>query len=179
MNLLIAGFLLSVVLSSGFASTILYGEFTTLSYTTAEIPIPPDLACQEAGQRFPGYAILNSHELSAEELAAIQYVTNHLRSGEAVAIMGVLSWCTSSLAYSKVALLGGLLQNQTLSLTSLYKVANESDAYRKLSAGRVRFVYLNQQDLNALKGHQVLFQAITALPIAFANNEVTVYALKG
>ena len=178
MNLLIAGFLLSVVLSSGFASTILYGEFTTLSYTTAEIPTPPDLSYATAGQRFPGYAVLNSHELAPEELAAIQYVTDNLKSSEAVAIEGGLSWGPNSFPYSKVALIGGLLQNQTFSLTSLYGMTNKSETYRALSEARVRFVYLNQHDLSYLKEHPPLFQAITALPIAFTNREVTIYTLK-
>jgi hypothetical protein len=177
-NWLIAGFFLSLVLSSGFASTILYGEFTTLSYTTAEIPTP-DLSGVDAGQRFPGFAILNSHELSSEELAAIQYVVDHLQSGEAVAMMGGLKWGSNSFPYAKVALIGGLLQNQTFSLTNLYELDNRSEIYERLSEARVRFVYLTPQDIGVLKEHQPLFQEITELPIAFANSEVTIYTLKG
>lgn len=177
MNIMAAGLLLAVVLTSGLASTILYGEFTTLSYTTAEIP-NPDLSYIVAGQKFPGFAILNSHELSPAELAAIQYVTDNLQSDEAVAMMGGLIWGPNSFPYAKVALIGGMLQNQTFSLTKLYGVTNKSDAYRMLSEAKVRFVYLNQQDLSYLKRHQPLYEAITALPIAFTNSEVTVYTLK-
>jgi len=178
-NRIIVGFLFSVLLTSGLASTILYAEFTSLSYRTAEIPTPSDLPIVEAGTRFPGFAVLDSHELSPEGLAAIQYLVDHLQSGESVAVMGDLVWGPNSFPYSKVAFMGGLLQNQTFSLTSLYGVTNQTEADRMLLESRVRFVYLSQQDIRTLRAHQAIFDAITALPIVFANSEVTIYALNG
>jgi hypothetical protein len=171
MRRILGGFLLGIILFSGLASTFLYGEFTTLAYTTATIPNPVAPAAS------PALALINSHQLSPEELAAIQYVRNHLHSDEAVGVIGTLIWGPGSFGYAKLAFVGGLLQNQTFSLGTLYAENNSSQIVLKLRDARVRYVYLTQDDLDVLQHHVELFKTIIVFPVAFKNSEVTIYTL--
>ena len=118
-----------------------------------------------------------SHELSPEELAGIQYVSDNLSPSEAVAVIGSTQWTTSGFPYAKTTYMGGLFQNQTFSLSTLYGLTTKSEIYQKLAIARVRLVYLSHGELNFwyINAHQVLYQAITELPIAYSNPQVTIY----
>lgn len=170
-SFLLAGFLIGLVVSSGLASTILYAEFTTFTYRTSAPPTP-GLPYQT-----PGFGLINSHQLSPEELAAIQYVTDTLRPGEVVATIGYQAWVPGGYPYSKVTLMGGLLRNQTFSLDTLYELTNKSEVYKMLTEANVRFIYLTVDDLNVLMNHHLVYEAITDLSILFKNSQVTIYGL--
>jgi hypothetical protein len=170
-NLVLAGFLIAVMVSFGLASTMLYGEFTTVTYVTSKPPTP-GLPYQT-----PGFGLINSHQLSPEELAAIQYLADALRPGEVVATIGYLAWVPGGYPYSKVTLIGGLLRNQTFSLDTLYGLMNKSEVYNRLTEAHVHFIYLTVDDLNVLADHPLVYEAITELPVLFTNSQVTIYGL--
>jgi hypothetical protein len=169
---LLGAFSMAVILFSGYASTILYAEFTTLAYTKAAIPNPDDPASALA------FSMILTHELTPGELAAIQYISDNLQPGEAVAVMGSTQWGPSGFPYAKVTYMGGLFQNQTFSLSTLYPLTNMSDIYRELANARVRFIYLNQDERIFLSVHPVLYQAVTELPTVFSNSQVTIYGFE-
>lgn len=168
---LLGAFIIAIVLFSGYASTILYGEFTTLAYT-AQIHNP------DSPFETVGFGMILSHELSPGELGAIQYVADNLRSSEAVAVMGSTQWTSGGFPYARITFMAGLFQNQTFSLSTLYGLTSKSDIYGKLADVRVCFIYLNQDELTFLSVHQVLYQAITELPVAFSNAQVTIYSFQ-
>jgi hypothetical protein len=169
---LFAAFSIAIILSSGYVSTILYGQYTTLAFTTSPIPNPDNPTSALA------FSSILTHELTPEDLAAIQYVSDNLPPGQAVAVMGSTQWTSGGFPYAKVTYMGGLFQNQTFSLTTLYPLTNKSDIYRELANARVRFIYLNQDELIFLSVHPVLYQAVTELPAAFSNPQVTVYSFE-
>jgi hypothetical protein len=162
------------VFTAGLASTILWAQFTSLTYTASPIPSPDRTSHTPP---FEAFSLLQSHELSWGEITAIQFVADNLHSGEAVATMGSLIFpFADNYYYMRVNLLGGLLRNQTIWLVTFYALMNKSDIYQKLSAAKVRFIYLTTDDLNVLRSHEVLYAAITGLAVAFKNNQATVYS---
>jgi hypothetical protein len=169
---LFGAFFIAIILFSGYASTILYGQYTTLAFTTSPVPNSDHHTSALA------FSSILTHELTPEDLAAIQYVSDNLPPCQTVAVMGSTEWTTSGFPYAKVTYMGGLFQNQTFSLTSLYPLTNKSDIYQELADARVRFVYLNQDELTFLSMHSILYQAVTELPIAFANTQVTIYSFE-
>ena len=168
--------MVAILLSTGFASTILYSEFTTLAYVTAPIP-SPDLGAYALAAP-PAFGTILSHELSPQELAALQYLGDNVHLGDRVAVIGTLNWVPGGFPYTKVTFMGGLLKNQTFSLSGLYGLTNKTEIYEILTRADVRFVYLNQQESSILSQHPALFQAITELPIAYSNQQVTIYTLR-
>lgn len=173
---LLGGFLVGVLLFAGFASTILYAEFTTLAYATAPIP-SPDLGAY-ALTAPPAFGTILSHELSPQELAALQYLRDNMRLGDRVAVIGTLDWVPGGFPYTKVTFMGSLLKNQTFSLSDLYGLTNRTEIYGKLVQENVRFVYLSQQELGILSQHPMLYEAILELPIAYSNQQVTIYTMR-
>ena len=173
---LLGGFLVSVLLSAGFGSTILYGEFTALTFATSPIP-NPDLGPSGIGAP-PAFGQISTHQLSPDELGGLQYLTDNVKLDHRVAVIGTLDWVPGGFPYAKVTFMSGLLRNQTYSLSDLYDAKNNTEIYGKLAQEKVQFVYLNQQELGILKNHPALYRAISQLPIAYSNQQVTIYALR-
>ena len=166
------GVLIAMLLSSGVASTILYSEFTELTYTKAQV-WNPDIPTRS--QPRPEFGAILTHEITVEEMSAIQYLIDNLRRDQVVAVMGYLYWQATGFDYMKVSFLGGLLKNQTVSLMTLYKLKNETDVYHQFAQAKVHFIYLTKFDQQVLTQHKILDSAIASLPTAFHNNEVTIY----
>jgi hypothetical protein len=51
--------------------------------------------------------------------------------------------------------------------------------YSKLAVAKVHLIYLDQTDLMVLEQHPALNSAVTSLPVAFKNSEVTIFVLTG
>lgn len=168
-RIFLGGFLLALILFSGLASTVLYSGFTGLAYTTA-------LTWRPDRTNTPEFALLLSHELAPDEMIAIQFIVDNLKTSNAVAIVGGLYWASGGFTFMKLTFLGGLLKNQTFSLNGLYGLKNSTTIYQRLAAAKVTFIYLGLDDQEILSQHTQLYNAIRALNAAFQNDQVTVYS---
>jgi hypothetical protein len=169
---LLGVFLVAVILVAGLASTFLYAEFTTLAYTG---PVPkPEPKIQD----YPAFNLIDTHSVTPDELAALQFLVDNLPRDRTVAITGSTTWSPQGFPYAKVTFLAGLLQNQTVSLRPYYSLNSSDIILTKMKAAKVRYVYLSSEEILFLSKYPALQRTIMLMGVAFRNSQVTIFTLQ-